>query len=303
MPSSRHSDLGISQNFLRSPALVRRLVQRSAIGPDDLVVEIGPGKGIITEQLAASCRQVLAIEKDPALALALRRRLAPIENVTLFAADVLDFPLPISPYKIFANIPFNATAAIITRLTSGGSAPDDTFVIVQAEAAARFLGQPRETLAALLLKPWFEPAIMHRFKRGDFMPAPHVDVVMLRLKKRGPPLISAHQRQAYRDFVTVVMTSWQPTVSAGLGRIEDQGTVRGLAHQTRLNLDQAPSRFPFSAWLALFKAYLADRGPDRASSRLGGAEARLIEQQRRLQKVHRTRVARRSRQQGQVRPK
>lgn len=290
MPSHRRSDLSNSQNFLRDDRLVSQLVRQSTIGPDDLVVEIGPGTGIITTCLAARCRQVLAIEKDPHLARALRRRLAGVENVTLFEADILAFPLPISSYKVFANVPFNLTAAIIARLTAGLSAADDTFVIVQAEAAQRWLGQPRETLAALLLKPWFEPTIMHRFQRHDFTPAPRVDVVMLRLKKRGPPLIAAARAQPYRDFVTALLTAWQPTVLAALSLVETPATARWLADHTKLNLDQPPTRLPFAAWLTLFDAYVTRRQPDPAASRIAGAEARLRDQQQRIEKVHRTRA-------------
>jgi 23S rRNA (adenine-N6)-dimethyltransferase len=303
MPSHRRTNLSITQNFLHSPKLVRRLVRQSTLDSDDLVVEIGPGKGIITRQLASTCRQVLAIEKDSKLAHTLRRRLAQFGNVTLFEADFLRFPLPISTYKVFASLPFNHTAAIIAQLTNGPTAPEDAFVIVQAEAAARFLGQPRETLAALLLKPWFEPTLLHRFQRSDFIPAPRVDVVLLRLKKRGPPLITADQAQAYRDFVTAVLTSWQPTVRAALCRLEDRATVRRITELTDLNLSQAPSRFPFAAWLTLFEAYRTECETRGSTSRITGAEARLRHQQQHIEKVHRTAVSGQGRPRGSALPK
>lgn len=291
MPANRRSDLTITQNFLRSPKLVSQLLRDSSIGPEDLVVEIGSGTGIITERLATSCRQVLAIEKDPALARGLRQRLARYENVALFETDILAFPMPISPYKVFSSIPFNVTAAIIGQLTSRASAPEDAFLIVQSEAAARFLGQPKESLAALLIKPWFEPTIVHRFRRHDFIPAPRVDVVMLRLRKRGPPLVAAHQTRQYRDFVTAVCTSWQPTIHASLAMIGGRPLARDLARQTKLDLNQPPMMLSFVAWLALFDAYAATHRQRHGEDRMIGAEQRLRDQQRQLKKDHRTRVA------------
>lgn len=146
-----------SQNFLKSRCLVDRLIDKCSIGPDDVVYEIGPGKGIITERLAERCRQVIAIEKDPLLADALRVRFAGTANIRLHAGDFLHYRLPGSHYKVFASIPFNITSAIVTRLTTTPVPPDDTYLIMQKEAAERFMGAPRETLAGILVKTSFEP--------------------------------------------------------------------------------------------------------------------------------------------------
>ena len=140
MSSLRRRRIVYSQNYLRSPRLVDRLLDRSAISGDDLVIEIGPGRGVITERLAARCRQVIAVEKDPVLVEELRARFAQGGNVALFAADFLEFPLPLTSYKVFANIPFNITAAIVGKLTSGISPPSDAYLGMQREAADRFLG-------------------------------------------------------------------------------------------------------------------------------------------------------------------
>ena len=130
-----------AQVFLRDPALVDRLLARSSIGPDDLVYEIGAGKGVITARLAVRCRQVIAVEHDPRLIGPLRRRLAALPNVALYQADFLAFPLPETPYKVFANPPFNRTSAIVTRLTTGPCSPDDTYLVMQREVADQFLSR------------------------------------------------------------------------------------------------------------------------------------------------------------------
>lgn len=110
--SPRHS-VAYAQNFLHSPRLVDHLLDRSSIGPNDRVLEIGPGKGIITAALARRCREILAVEKDPDLALLLRARFALSPAVTIREDDFLGTRLPLPPYKVFANVPFNCTAEII----------------------------------------------------------------------------------------------------------------------------------------------------------------------------------------------
>src|ERR687897_2228394 len=85
--SGLHHRIAYSQNFLRSPRLVERLLDRSGIGADDLVIEIGPGRDVITERLATRCRQVLAVEQDLVLVEELRAQFAHAPNVALFAGD------------------------------------------------------------------------------------------------------------------------------------------------------------------------------------------------------------------------
>jgi arylformamidase len=156
MSSSIRQSILYSQNFLKNPCLVASLFDRLGIDSDDIVYEIGPGKGIITEQLALRHKQVIAIEKDPRLSAFLLQKFADRPNVTIHAGDFLHYPLPCKPYKVFANIPFNITTAIVTRLTTAEHPPEDAYLTMQKEAAAMFLGKPHESLRTILLKPWFE---------------------------------------------------------------------------------------------------------------------------------------------------
>jgi len=158
-----------AQNFLVRPALVRQIIERATLTPDDLVLEIGPGRGMLTRGLAAVCRQVLAIEKDATLAQKLAPEVRGLGNVVLFAGDFLDLPLPLTPYKVVANIPFNITAAIIAKLTESANPPENATLVLQREAADRFVGQPHQTLIALLLRPWFELSIADRLRQADFV--------------------------------------------------------------------------------------------------------------------------------------
>jgi hypothetical protein len=200
---------------------------------------------------------------------------------------MLTMPFPRRPYKVFANIPFNATAAIVHRLTQARHPPEDSYLVVQAEAAERFTGQPRGTLISTLLKPWFEPTLVHRFDRTDFAPPPGVDAVMLRLHKRGPPLVPSAQAGMYRDFVVSVFAGRHRLVRDTLGALVGWQRARRVMAGLRLDPAATPSEVSFACWLdvfALFKA-AAKQG---MSPGVAGAERRLLRQQRRLRKPHRT---------------
>lgn len=244
-----------TQNFLKSARLVDLLLERSSIGSNDVVVEIDPGKGRITRRLAARCRSLVAIELDGALVTFLRGRLTEMPNVVLYHGNALDFPLPAGPYKVFSNIPFNITASLVSKLMEASNPPEDSYLIVQREAAYRILGRPSETLFALTIKPWFEPSVLYQFSPDDFDPAPRVAVVMLRLRKRGPPLIPAHQAKSFRDFV-----SWGFSDDRALDVIFRQvmGKLQGrrlLAHMG-IETKQRPSTIQFEQWLALFRQFV-----------------------------------------------
>jgi 23S rRNA (adenine-N6)-dimethyltransferase len=281
--------LSHSQNFIRDPRLVACLLDRSTIKRRDLVYEIGPGTGVITERLAGRCRQVVAIEKDPHLAGYLRGRFRACTNVAIHQADFLRFPLPQVPFKVFANIPFACTAAIVGRLTAYHAAPRDSYLIVQREAADRFIGRPRATLYAALLHPWFVADIAHQFRPADFRPVPKVDSVLLHLHRRSQPLVADADRRFFRDFVAFAFTAPRPTLLGTLRACLGRPLADCLVRQEGLDPGATPSMVPGTLWLLLFE-HLKDAGGTRARLMIAGAEEHLRRQQSDLRKVHRTRV-------------
>jgi 23S rRNA (adenine-N6)-dimethyltransferase len=286
MSSSFHQRIFYAQNFLKEPYLVAALLARCGTDNDDVVYEIGPGKGIITEQLARLCKHVVAIEKDPCLSALLLQQFADRPNVTIHECDFLHYHLPRKPYKVFANIPFNITTAIVTKLTSAEHPPEDAYLVMQKEAADRFLGKPHESLYTVLLKPWFEVVLVHRFRRKDFVPEPQVDVVMLRLRKRGPPLVKRADRQIFRDFVVYSFTTWQPAPGHIFKGFFTRQQLKHMRKELSLDLEATPTSLTFEQWLNVFD-YFKTIGNEQAMHAIMGSEQRLIRQQKRLQQTER----------------
>jgi 23S rRNA (adenine-N6)-dimethyltransferase len=291
MPDLSQRSILYAQNFLTSACLVDALLARCSFDSSDILYEIGPGKGIITDRLASRCSQVVAIEKDAHLVEALRCRFDGVPNIIIYEGDFLQFRLPNTHYKVFASIPFNITTAIVTKLTTALCPPDDAYLVVQKEAADKFLGRPRESLYAVLVKPWFELDVVHRFRRGDFVPAPRVDVVMLRLRKRGPPLIQRSERQLFRDFVVYGFTARQPCLASTFKGIFTPQQFKHLGRKLGFGLDATPSSVRFEQWLELFDYYKRTSNA-RAKHIVAGSEKRLRRQQAGLEKMHRTKVSR-----------
>jgi 23S rRNA (adenine-N6)-dimethyltransferase len=289
MSSSFRQSINLSQNFLKDSRLVASLLDKCHIDQNDIVYEIGPGKGIITEQLALRCTQVVAIEKDPRLSAMLLKKFAHTPNVTIHEGDFLNYPLPRKPYKVVANIPFNITKALVIRLTTAENPPEEAYLTMQKEAAHMFFGKPRESLCAILLKPWFDVEIVHRFRRKDFVPEPQVDVVMLRLRKRGPPLVNHANRQHFRDFVVYGYTTWQPTPGRVLKGVFTGQQLKHIRRALDIDLNTTPTSITLEKWLNLYE-YFKNRGNQQAMHAISGSEKRLLQQQKRIQKIHRTRI-------------
>jgi 23S rRNA (adenine-N6)-dimethyltransferase len=290
MAARSTSTLWRTQNFLRRTTAIERLIARSGLSSGDVVYDIGAGTGVLTALLARRGGRVIAIERDEELCRGLRRRFAGWPNVSVHCADFLQHSLPRTPYKVFANPPFDVTAAIVTKLTRADVLPEDVFLALQREAADRYRGRPQETLVSLLLQPYFTATVVHRFGRQDFVPAPTVDVVMLRLRKRGPPLLSPADRRVYRDFVVANFTAWRPSIAAALARTLGVRVAHRLLLDARLDPRRRPSEVSFGEWLRLFDHF--SRLPIAVRGRVAGAGDRLARQQRRLRKRHRTRVPR-----------
>lgn len=134
--------LSHSQNFFRRARDVERLLDRSGIGAEDLVIEIGPGRGMITECLAKRAGRVVAVEVDPVLAGQLHVKFHGRKNIEIIQADFLRWPLPSDPYKVFANIPFNMTADMLKRLLFSDRPPLAVYVVMQRQAALKYVGRP-----------------------------------------------------------------------------------------------------------------------------------------------------------------
>ena len=192
----------LSQNFLRRRGLVKRLIAASGILWKDTVLEIGAGSGIISEDLLSVSRKVIAVEIDKDLFALLSGRLGNNKALGLVCGNFLEIDLPKEPYKVFSNIPFSITGEIIKKLLFSNNPPDSCNLIVQKEAAEKFIvNQRKNSMLSILFYPWFEIKISHTFKRTDFNPIPNVDLCLLQITKRSIPLIPNDDLGKYRDFV------------------------------------------------------------------------------------------------------
>lgn len=183
---------GLGQNFLIDGNIVRKIVRSADIGKDDYVLEIGPGMGTLTEELALNAKKVIALEIDERLRPVLAETLEPYDNVEVIYGDVLKLPLREiiedkcggQPVKVVANLPYYVTTPIIGRLIEENLPLKSISVMVQKEVADRMVAKPHtKDYGSLTLFVGFytEPQIMMKVPKTVFMPQPKIDSSVIRL--------------------------------------------------------------------------------------------------------------------------
>lgn len=177
----------LGQNFLRSKRVVARMADVAEVGADDIVLEIGPGKGVLTEVLLEKAEKVIAIEKDSRLISFLQEKFAKeIKNgkLEIIEADILKFNpeiLKTRKYKIVANIPYYITGAFLEHFLSNKIQPSSMTIMVQKEVAERIARSKKESILSISVKAYGEPQFIQKISRGLFTPAPKVDSAILHI--------------------------------------------------------------------------------------------------------------------------
>jgi 23S rRNA (adenine-N6)-dimethyltransferase len=194
------------QNFLASRRLAATLVREAGIGPADLVLEIGAGRGVLTAELARRARAVIAVELDSVWAEQLRARFRARGNVEILRGDAVRVPLPTEPFRVIANVPFNITTALLRRLLDPSrSQLQRADLIVQKEVAGKRAGRPSNLLSAAW-SPWYRFRQGRTIPRTAFRPVPRVDAAVLVVGRRRVPLLPLEERDDFVAFVEAVFS-------------------------------------------------------------------------------------------------
>ncbi len=181
----------LGQNFLKSEIALRKIVEAGEIKPEDIILEIGPGKGALTEKLLEKSKQVIAVEKDRELVEFLKNKFAEqikFGSLVLVHGDILDFDfraynLEPGIYKLIANIPYNITGAILKKFLTTKCQPGGIILMVQKEVAQRIIASDKkESLLSISVKAYGEPKMIMKVPARYFSPAPKVDSAVIAIK-------------------------------------------------------------------------------------------------------------------------
>lgn len=180
LPSKR-----LGQNFLVDYGVVKEEIEATGVGKEDTILEIGPGLGALTRELAGKTKKVIAVEKDRRMVEALKGSFPDSKNLELIQADMLEFDTKkLAPnYKALGNLPFYLTAPLVRKLLEENeNRPERMVFIVQKEMARRIVSQPPEmNILAASVQFYAKAKIVSYVSKNSFWPKPKVDAAILEI--------------------------------------------------------------------------------------------------------------------------
>src|SRR3989344_6041836 len=184
----------LGQNFLKSEKIAEEIVSAGEVGSDDIVLEVGPGRGILTEKLLEKAKKVIAVEKDEQLAEFLKDKFKNNPKLEIIRGDILKFSpmsrrdLDIGRYKIIANIPYYITSRFLRTFLESDCQPSLMVLMVQKEVAERIVAKGKlarrrggESLLSISVKAYGQPEIVRKVPANYFSPAPKVDSAVIKI--------------------------------------------------------------------------------------------------------------------------
>lgn len=245
------------QNFVIDHGTVRKIVRQAGVGPDDVVLEVGPGLGSLTLALLSQVDRVLAVEIDPALAARLPRTAEQFaadraDRLTVVSTDALrltEVPDP-QPTALVANLPYNVAVPVVLHLLQQLPSLRTVLVMVQWEVAERLAAGPGSKVYGVpsVKSAWYaQVSLAGRIGRNVFWPVPNVDSGLVRMVRRDPPQTPASREEVFavidaafaqrRKMLRAALAGWAGSASAATRIIEAAGvdpTERG----ERLTIEQ-----------------------------------------------------------------
>jgi 16S rRNA (adenine1518-N6/adenine1519-N6)-dimethyltransferase len=203
---------GLGQNFIIDENVLERIMDGSDISEDDVILEIGPGIGVMTNVLCENAKKVVSIEIDKSLIPVLTETVGHHENLKIINKDVLKVDLLSlvkeefgeQKPKLIANLPYYVTTPIIMMFLEERIPVSDLIVMIQKEVADRIIAKPSTKAygaLSVVVQYFTEPSIVTKVSRGSFMPMPNVDSSVVRLKVRDNPPVELIDESLF--FLTI----------------------------------------------------------------------------------------------------
>jgi 16S rRNA (adenine1518-N6/adenine1519-N6)-dimethyltransferase len=259
----------LGQHFLQDRRILKKIIAAARLSQKDVVLEIGAGRGILTEALLKRAGLVVAIEKDSELCEFLKKKFERTKNVEIICSDVLKLnpasilsphipsrPL-ITPYKIVANIPYYITARLLRTIFGKWQKPKLVVLMLQKEVAERICAKPpKMNLLAVSVQYFANPSIVAYVKRTAFKPQPRVDSVIIKLIPKSSYIERSRDRRTGERFFTAVRTGFkQPRklLLNNLSSLYGKDSVLKTFDKLGINHLARPGDISLDAWVNLAK--------------------------------------------------
>ncbi|MDD5221319.1 MAG: 16S rRNA (adenine(1518)-N(6)/adenine(1519)-N(6))-dimethyltransferase RsmA [Candidatus Pacebacteria bacterium] len=247
---------GLGQNFLINRNIILKLIRLSGINKSDAVLEIGPGIGVLTQELAKNSDFVIAVEKDRVLSEICKENLKDFNNVIVFNEDILKIDLKkifsdlsIESYKLVANLPYNISLRIIREFLEYESPPKDMIVIIQKEVAQKICDK-KSSLPRIAFDFYGKSKILFYLSKELFWPKPKVDGAVLHIadiQKNLPDV----DRELFFKILKFGFSHPRKTIVNNLSGLGDKDKIIDWIEKSNIDIKVRPEDIKMEEWINL----------------------------------------------------
>ncbi len=208
----------LGQHWLKDRDVLAHIADCADIGPDDTVLEIGPGQGTLTSELLRRAKKVIAVEFDEELARKLPKQF-PGKDLEVIQSDILSFDLSTLPkeYKVVANVPYYITSKIVQALMTASNKPSTAVLLVQKEVAQRIAAPAGDmSILAVSAQMYAEASLGDIVPASFFTPPPKVDSQVVILRTRKEPIVAPENEKAFFRMVKAGFSSKRKKLRSSL---------------------------------------------------------------------------------------
>ncbi len=265
---------GLGQHFLIDEEVLKLITSAAELTPTDIVMEIGPGLGVLTKELARQAGWVITIELDSKLAAILKQPLAAFNNVTIINEDILQIdpevlfkeqreifsPTIASPfsYKVVANLPYYITSLVLRHFLEASLKPQIMVVMVQKEVAEAIVAEPGQmSVLSVSVQFYGQPKIISYVPARCFYPAPEVDSAILRVTLYAKPVVDVTDATSFFRLVRAGFTTPRKQIcnslTQGLGL--PKAEVLSLLEKANIVLQRRAETLTLNEWAQLWHVF------------------------------------------------
>ncbi|MBM3182684.1 MAG: ribosomal RNA small subunit methyltransferase A [Chloroflexi bacterium] len=256
----------LGQHFLVDRSVLGKIIHAAELSPQDTVVEVGPGLGVLTSALAQKAGKVIAVELDAEMAERLKERMLSQPNVQLVNADILKVDLPhlIGPdtcYKVVANLPYYITSPILRYFMENQMKPSLMVVMVQKEVAESIVARSgKMSLLAVSLHVYSRPIVVARVPARSFYPQPKVDSAVVRFDILPEPAIKVADMDGFFDVVRRGFSAPRKQLRNSLanGYGVKPAKIDPLLEHARIEPQRRAETLSLEEWGRLYKSVAAE---------------------------------------------
>jgi 16S rRNA (adenine1518-N6/adenine1519-N6)-dimethyltransferase len=251
-------DLG--QHFLIDKKALDTIVETAEITNKDRVVEVGPGMGIMTRELCARAKEVVAVEIDPTMVPLIKTSCIKYSNLWIKNEDILKFDTKsLGDYKVVSNLPYYITSAVIRLFLESENKPDEMVLLIQKEVADRIAAKPnRMSKLSVAVQFYGNPKVVATVPRTSFFPAPKVDSAIIKIKVYKKPLFPDVDRKVFFRIVKAGFSEKRKqlinTISGGLQIEKEQ--AEALLKAAGINPQARAETLAMKDWYNLYQVFI-----------------------------------------------